>query len=91
MQFNKPLPQHVPAAQLMKEYGGDVDFVYDHAKYWPALAELTARRRKDYHARWVKAGSKFGESEVYLRGGDAKCISGEYKGTDFPEGFSSAT
>lgn len=91
MKFNEPLPQHVPAAQLMKEYGGDVDFVYDHSKYWPALAQLTARRRSDYHARWVKGGMKFGESEVYLRGGDAQCLSGEHKGTDFPEGFSSAT
>ena len=33
------------------------------------------------------AGKQIGENEVYLRGGNAKCLNGELLGTDFEEGF----
>lgn len=47
-----------------------MEFEYVHDVYWPALNNLAAERRKAFVDRWVKAGSKVGESEVYLRGGD---------------------
>jgi CRAL/TRIO domain len=90
MKFNEPLQNHVPPEQLMKDYGGNVDFEYDHATYWPALASLCEKRRNDYRSRWEKAGKKIGEHEAFLRGGDVKCLSGEFVGTDFPEGFASS-
>jgi hypothetical protein len=82
MKFNEPLTDHVPPAQLLDKYGGTVEFEYDHSIYWPALIELCEQRKTAYKARWVKAGSLIGENEAYLRGGDVKCSSGEFVGTD---------
>ena len=87
MKFNEPLDQHVPAEQLQKDYGGKANFVYDHAVYWPALATLSAKRRNDYRARWERAGKRIGEHEAFLRGGDVKCLSGEFVGSEFAPGF----
>lgn len=70
MIFNQDLRKYIPPSQLDPEYGGDADFVYDHKVYWPALCKITEERRAAMKARWVKAGSKIGEYEEYLRGGD---------------------
>ena len=80
MKFNEPLTDHVPASQLTTQYGGKVDFEYDHSIYWPALAELSDQRKKRQTERWEKAGKKVGEHESYLRGGDVKCLSGDFSG-----------
>ena len=78
LKFDQDLRQYVPPDQLLKSYGGDVEFVYDHALYWPALNELASQRRQEQWERWVKAGEKVGESEIYLRGGGKKALeSGE--------------
>ncbi|KAE9986866.1 hypothetical protein EG328_004585 [Venturia inaequalis] len=69
MKFNEPLTGHIPAPQLHKNYGGEVDFEYQHDVYWPALNRLCEERRKAYRDRWVEAGEKVGVSEFYLRGG----------------------
>jgi len=74
MRYNEPLTQHVPASQLMKNAGGEVDFEYDHSVYWPALDELAAERRAARKERWHAAGKLVGESEVYLWGGDEKSV-----------------
>lgn len=66
--------QHVPPAQLWNEFHGDLDFDYDHSVYWPALLKLTEERYAERWERWVKAGKAYGESEVYLRGGDAPSV-----------------
>lgn len=70
LRYNEPLTDHVPAAQLMKASGGDIDFKYDHDVYWPALEKMSAERRAERVARWEKAGKLIGESEIYLWGGD---------------------
>jgi len=82
MKFNEPLPNHVPSQQLQRVCGGDADFVYDHSVYWPALAKLCEHRRELYRMRWEKAGSQIGEIEAYLRGGDVKCLSGDFMGSE---------
>jgi len=87
MKFNEPLIDHVPAEQLWKHYGGKADFEYDHKTYWPALDVLCQQRRTEYRTRWEKAGKKIGEHEEYLRGGAKKCLSGQYMGSEMPEGF----
>jgi hypothetical protein len=74
---NEPLVDHVPAAQLMKASGGDVDFKYDHGVYWPALEKLTSERRQQRQERWEKAGKPLGESEIYLWGGDERSVAGQ--------------
>ena len=66
--------QHVPPQQLWNEFHGDMDFEYDHAVYWPALLKLCQERYSERHERWVKAGKHYGESEIYLRGGNASSL-----------------
>ena len=75
IRFNEDMGLHVPRAQLLKESAGEVEFEYDHAIYWKALNELCEQKRAQFRARWEKGGSRIGESELYLRGGDAKSVS----------------
>jgi len=79
MVFNADLRQHVPPTQLDSAYGGDVQFKYDHAVYWPALNKICAERREKYQERWVKSGKHIGEYEAYLRGGDQVSVGQETK------------
>ena len=74
LKFNEDLRKHVPPAQLLTTYGGDVEFQYEHAIYWPAINKLAEERRERQHERWLKGGSKIGELEAYLRGGDEKSL-----------------
>ncbi len=74
MVFNQDLRRYVPPSQLDKAYNGDADFEYDHSQYWPALNRLCQERRAAYRERWVQAGSKIGEYEMYLRGGNQKSL-----------------
>lgn len=76
MKFNEPLSRWVPSPQLQKAFGGDVNFVYDHASYWPALNRICAEKRAAYKERWMRAGSMVGEYEEYLRGGDCLSVKG---------------
>ncbi|KAA8652662.1 hypothetical protein EYZ11_001023 [Aspergillus tanneri] len=69
LKFNEDLCQHVPPGQLMKAMGGDVEFRYDHATYWPTLIQLTEQRRVAYKERWVQGGKRIGEFENYLKTG----------------------
>lgn len=75
MKFNEDLRQYVPPEQLWNAFGGDLDFEYDHKLYWPALTAECSKRREAYKARWLEAGSRIGEYEEYLRGGQQKSIS----------------
>lgn len=77
---NEDLTKFVPSEQLFKNYGGEVDFVYDHQVYWPALLEFAASRHEEYTARWVRGGKRIGESERYLRGGEEKGVGGQDTG-----------
>ena len=84
MRYNEPLTHHIPASQLMKNAGGEVDFEYDHSVYWPALDELAAERRAARKERWHAAGKLVGESEVYLWGGDEKSVGAAQEAKDEP-------
>lgn len=66
--------QHVPPQQLWNEFHGDMEFEYDHSVYWPALLKLAEERYSERRERWIKAGKHYGESEIYLRGGDAPSL-----------------
>jgi hypothetical protein len=79
LRYNEPLNEYIPAAQLMTDAGGELDFKYDHAVYWPALTSMAAERRQQRTERWEKAGKLIGESEVYLWGGEEGSI-GSKKG-----------
>lgn len=64
----------MPSSLLLKQYGGDVDFVYDHDVYWPAINDLAAQRKREQVERWVKAGKRVGEFEGYIYGGKVRSL-----------------
>lgn len=63
------MTQYVPADQLWADFGGKLDFDYDHATYWPALRKLCEEKRSSRKQRWAANGSQVGEHEDYLAGG----------------------
>lgn len=66
--------QHVPPQQLWKDFQGDLDFEYDHSEYWPALMKLCEEKHSEQKKRWVQAEKHYGESEIYLKGGNATSV-----------------
>ena len=68
MKFDEDLRKLVPPEQLLKSYGGDCEFVYEHEAYWPVLNAMAEERRRGMRERWERAGKKVGESEAYLKG-----------------------
>ncbi|KZT52219.1 CRAL/TRIO domain-containing protein, partial [Calocera cornea HHB12733] len=48
---------------LISEWGGDVQFTYDHSLYWPELLRLIKERREANMRRWRFLGAKVGVSE----------------------------
>ena len=74
LKFNEDMRQHVPPQSLWTEFQGDLDFEYDHATYWPALLKLCEERERERIDRWAKGGKQYGESEIYLKGGNAPSV-----------------
>lgn len=74
IKFNEDSGLHIPREQLLKECGGLVDFDYSHQDYWPALNKLAELKRAERKARWEKGGKRVGEHEMYLKGGQDKCL-----------------
>ncbi|ELR05617.1 hypothetical protein VC83_07659 [Pseudogymnoascus destructans] len=70
LHFNEDLTKFVPKEQLWTDVGGAVEFEYDHEAYWPALNGLCKEKASERKARWEAAGKHYGESELYLKGGD---------------------
>lgn len=77
MKFQPVTKDFIPKEQLWNEYGGDLEFEYDHKVYWTALDEECRRRKEAYRQRWRAGGSKIGEYEEYLRGGSHNSLAGE--------------
>lgn len=65
--FSEPFPNYIASNQLDKEVGGDLEFEYEHEKYWPALTELATSRRKRYMENFYALGGIVGLSEFDLR------------------------
>lgn len=77
LKFNEDMKQYVPPEQLWSlDWGGDLDFEYDHATYWPALNELCRQRREERMRRWEAGGKLVGESEDFLAGGTDESVAG---------------
>ena len=81
MVFNEPFAKYVPSNQLLQQFGGSLDFTYDHSEYWPALIKLCADRRESQRKRWEESGKRIGEFEAYLRGGGQKPLKEAEKAT----------
>lgn len=77
LKFNEDMKAYVPAEQLWAEFSdGGLAFEYDHEVYWPALIKLCDERRAEQKQRWALGGGVIGESEMYLRGAEAKGVNG---------------
>lgn len=69
--FDEAIKDEVPGAQLATDFGGLLDFPYDHDKYWPQLIELTDKRREEQLERFrTFCNSEIGASEWVIRGGE---------------------
>ena len=77
LKFNEDMTQYVAPAQLWSaDWGGQLDFEYEHGVYWPALNEMCRKRREERTRRWVAGGKVAGESEAYLTGGTDVSVEG---------------
>ncbi|KAJ8099285.1 CRAL-TRIO domain-containing protein [Lipomyces tetrasporus] len=65
--FSEPIDKYVPADHLDTIFGGKSEFEYHHDKYWNAMCEMAADKRKRYMERWRKLGGGIGLSEAALR------------------------
>lgn len=72
MRFNPKTVQDglFTADCVWKEFGGAVDFKYEHKTYWPHLIELATARREAQMQRWRELGAKVGVREWDLKEGD---------------------
>ncbi|KAL6721764.1 Phosphatidylinositol transfer protein (PITP) [Lecanora helva] len=78
MVFDTDLRKLVPPEQLLRAWGGECEFVYEHEVYWPRLNGMVEERRRGMRERWERAGKRVGESEGYLKGvGEAVVDEGE--------------
>ncbi|GAC99654.1 cytosolic factor [Pseudozyma hubeiensis SY62] len=69
--FDEAIKDEVPNGQLASDFGGLLDFPYEHEKYWPQLVELTNKRREEQLERFrTLCGAEIGASEWVIRGGD---------------------
>jgi len=76
LKFNEDMRQYVPEQELWTEFGGKLNFEYDHETYWPALRKLCEEKRTFRKKRWVAGGSHIGEHEDYLAGGKETGVAG---------------
>ncbi|QRV75113.1 phosphatidylinositol transfer protein [Ceratobasidium sp. AG-Ba] len=58
--------------QVMKEWGGEMDFAYEHEKSWPALVGLCESLCTERKRRWHTLGGTVGLSEWDIKGGDSQ-------------------
>lgn len=72
--FDQPFENYVPKVQLDKDFHGDVNFVYEHDKYWPKMIEISQEKKHKYFTRFEKFGACIGLSEVDLRGDNEELI-----------------
>ncbi|CAK9438350.1 uncharacterized protein LODBEIA_P25740 [Lodderomyces beijingensis] len=66
--FDHPFVNYVPKVQLDKDFKGDVNFIYEHDKYWNKMIEISQDKKHKYFDRFEKFGAVVGLSEVDLRG-----------------------
>lgn len=65
--FDQPFVDYVPKDQLDCDFGGNVNFDYNHEKYWPKMIQIADEKKKHYLDNFDKLGGEIGLSEVELR------------------------
>lgn len=66
--FDEPFTKYMPLEQLDKDYGGDIDFKYNHDLYWNEMNKIAISKKNHYMERFNKFGKCIGLSEFDLRG-----------------------
>lgn len=66
--FDQPFPNYVPVTQLDQDFGGLVNFDYNHEKYWSDMVSTAEEKKRRYMKQFETFGSKIGLLEVDLRG-----------------------
>ncbi|AMD19552.1 HCL599Cp [Eremothecium sinecaudum] len=66
--YDKPLVNYVDEDQLEVNYGGKLDFVYNHDIYWPDFTEAVEERQQNQFQRFLKFGGCVGLSEFDIKG-----------------------
>ncbi|KAF8674135.1 CRAL TRIO protein [Rhizoctonia solani] len=56
-------------SQATKEWGGEMDFIYEHEKSWKPLVDLCNNLHTERKERWRKLGGTVGLSEWDIKGG----------------------
>ena len=71
MRFNPKVVQDGLFASdaVWKEFGGAVDFQYEHKTYWPAFVQLAEERRARMMKRWQELGARVGLKEWEMKDG----------------------
>ncbi|KAF2762636.1 CRAL/TRIO domain-containing protein [Pseudovirgaria hyperparasitica] len=69
IRFNEPYTSNIPPSQLLKSWGGEANFEYEHDVYWPALDAFAKQRKEAFRERWIARGKKIGDDEWILKGG----------------------
>lgn len=66
--YDRSFADYVPLQQLDQDFGGEVNFEYDHSKYWPEMLRIATEKRQHYMERFDRFGGVVGLSEMDLRG-----------------------
>lgn len=67
--FNEPFSEYVGGEMLAYNFGGDVNFEYDHAEYWDDFVSHAAAKQAAILANYNNLGGGVGLSEYHLRKG----------------------
>ena len=72
MRFNPKVVQDglFTADNVWKEFGGDIEFKYDHKTYWPNFIQMCSDRRKQQMEKWRQLGGTVGLKEWDIKQGD---------------------
>lgn len=71
MRFNPKAVQDGLFARdaVWREFGGAVEFQYEHKTYWPAFVQLAEERRARMMERWRELGARIGLREWEMKDG----------------------
>jgi hypothetical protein len=70
MKFNPKAVEdgHFTVENVFDTFGGNINFAYEHEKYWPALVTMCEERAERWMAKWRELGGHIGIKEKDYKG-----------------------
>lgn len=65
--FDEPFTNYIDPNNLEAAYGGNLDFHYNHKKYWPDFIEKSRERRINNYNKFLELGGCVGVSEYDIK------------------------